>query len=273
MHGWRLADRKDMRMSGYGARVRSLDWSVGGKWLSTSGSTKLILWPFQGKDWQMGKQPRILAPSEHRVTVVACHPRQDIVAAGYADGMIAPLVGQWLSQHVHRQFVERGRDGAGGLAAEAFYDKLAYNFADGAPFVAALVSRGRTTPGASDGAASLQPGVTNGLSVENSDALSSFMNGAEFTRWTFRGRVRAYLSSKTATAQVTFGGLPGGIDLLSTDKFASSISRTLERAHDVTAWYGFGVPIGSPAETIMMLRDEIAGPRRAEIELRAVAYV
>ena len=27
LHGWRLADRKDMRMSGYGARVRSLDWT------------------------------------------------------------------------------------------------------------------------------------------------------------------------------------------------------------------------------------------------------
>ncbi|MGZ3348348.1 MAG: WD40 repeat domain-containing protein, partial [Xanthobacteraceae bacterium] len=41
LHGWRLADRKDMRMSGYGARVRSLDWTVGGKWLATSGSTQL----------------------------------------------------------------------------------------------------------------------------------------------------------------------------------------------------------------------------------------
>lgn len=36
----------------------------------------------------MGKQPRLLAPSEHRVTVVACHPRQDIVATGYGDGMV-----------------------------------------------------------------------------------------------------------------------------------------------------------------------------------------
>jgi WD40 repeat protein len=34
LHGWRLADRKDMRMSGYGARVRSLDWTAGGKWLA-----------------------------------------------------------------------------------------------------------------------------------------------------------------------------------------------------------------------------------------------
>ena len=43
LHGWRLADGKDMRMSGYGARVRSLGWTVGGKWLATSGSTQLIL--------------------------------------------------------------------------------------------------------------------------------------------------------------------------------------------------------------------------------------
>jgi hypothetical protein len=36
----------------------------------------------------MGKEPRLLAPSEHRVAVVACHPRQDIVAVGYGDGMV-----------------------------------------------------------------------------------------------------------------------------------------------------------------------------------------
>ena len=36
----------------------------------------------------MGKQPKILAPSEHKVEAVACHPKQDIVAAGYSDGMV-----------------------------------------------------------------------------------------------------------------------------------------------------------------------------------------
>jgi len=40
LHGWRLADHKDMRMQGYSARVRSLDWSADGKWLATSGSTQ-----------------------------------------------------------------------------------------------------------------------------------------------------------------------------------------------------------------------------------------
>src|SRR5262249_22163381 len=88
LHGWRLADGKDMRMSGYGARVRSVDWTVGGKWLATSGSTQLILWPFQGKDGPMGKQPRILAPTEAQAEVVACHPKQEGVAVGYADGLL-----------------------------------------------------------------------------------------------------------------------------------------------------------------------------------------
>jgi WD40 repeat protein len=88
LHGWRLTDRKHMRMSGYSARVTSLGWSAGGDWLATSGAPQLILWPFQGKDGPMGKEPRVLAPSEHRVHTIACHPRQDIVATGYGDGMV-----------------------------------------------------------------------------------------------------------------------------------------------------------------------------------------
>jgi len=88
LHGWRLVDRQHMRMSGYAARVTSLGWTLGGRWLATSGSSQLILWPFHGKDGPMGKQPRLLAPSEQRIEVVACHPKQDIVAAGYADGMV-----------------------------------------------------------------------------------------------------------------------------------------------------------------------------------------
>jgi WD40 repeat protein len=88
LHGWRLADGKHMRMSGYSARVTSLGWTVGGHWLATSGASQLILWPFQSKDGPMGKEPRVLAPSEHRVETVACHPKQEIVATGYADGMV-----------------------------------------------------------------------------------------------------------------------------------------------------------------------------------------
>jgi WD40 repeat protein len=88
LHGWRLADVRHMRMTGYPGRVRSLSWSVGGKALATSGADTVILWPFAGKDGPMGKQPAMLAPLQARVTQVACHPKQDIFAAGYSDGTI-----------------------------------------------------------------------------------------------------------------------------------------------------------------------------------------
>jgi WD40 repeat protein len=88
LHGWRLADVRHMRMTGYPGRVRSLSWSAGGKALATSGADTVILWPFASKDGPMGKQPAMLAPLQARVTQVACHPKQDIFAAGYSDGTI-----------------------------------------------------------------------------------------------------------------------------------------------------------------------------------------
>jgi WD40 repeat protein len=88
LHGWRIADGKHMRMTGYSARVRSLAWNAGGDWLATGGSEQVILWPFKGKDGPMGQQPRLLAPYSARCAVVACHPRQDVVAAGFADGAV-----------------------------------------------------------------------------------------------------------------------------------------------------------------------------------------
>jgi WD40 repeat protein len=88
LHGWRLADNRHMRMTGYPGRVRSMSWSTGGKALATSGADTVILWPFASKDGPMGKEPAMLAPLQARVTAVACHPKQDILAAGYSDGTI-----------------------------------------------------------------------------------------------------------------------------------------------------------------------------------------
>jgi len=88
LHGWRLADHRHMRMTGYPGRVRSVSWSAGGKLLATSGADAIILWPFASKDGPMGKEPAMLAPLHARVTTVACHPKQDILAAGYSDGTI-----------------------------------------------------------------------------------------------------------------------------------------------------------------------------------------
>jgi len=88
MHGWRLADNRHMRMSGYPGRVRSMSWSVGGRFLATSGADTVIMWPFASKDGPMGKEPAMLAPLQARVSAVACHPKQEILAAGYDDGTI-----------------------------------------------------------------------------------------------------------------------------------------------------------------------------------------
>jgi WD40 repeat protein len=88
LHGWRIVDRQHMRMAGYSAKVRSIDWSVGGRWLATGGSEQLILWPFHSKDGPIGKPPRMLAPMQSRVALVACHPSQDVVAVGFEDGLV-----------------------------------------------------------------------------------------------------------------------------------------------------------------------------------------
>ncbi len=44
LHGWRLADGKHMRMSGYPAKVtRSFSWSPDGDWLATSGADACVI--------------------------------------------------------------------------------------------------------------------------------------------------------------------------------------------------------------------------------------
>jgi WD40 repeat protein len=128
LHGWRLSDGKDMRMSGYAARVRSLDFTADGKSLATSGARGLILWPFQSKDGPMGKVPRMLAPAESEVEVVARHPREDIVAVGYADGLVL------LVRLADAAEVLARKPGAAPITALAFStsgDALAFGSEDG----------------------------------------------------------------------------------------------------------------------------------------------
>ena len=88
LHGWRLSDGQHMRMSGYPAKSRSLSFSRTGKWLATSGADSVVLWPFFGGG-PMGKAPTELAGGDGVIcTSVACHPAQDMVAAGFNDGLV-----------------------------------------------------------------------------------------------------------------------------------------------------------------------------------------
>lgn len=88
MHGWRLSDGGNMRMSGYPAKPRSLSWSRDGHWLATSGAEACVVWPFESKTGPMGKQPRECGVRPIRVTQVAFHPKALVIALGYDDGFI-----------------------------------------------------------------------------------------------------------------------------------------------------------------------------------------
>jgi WD40 repeat protein len=88
LHAWRVADQKDMRMSGYPAKTRSLSWSFDGHWLATSGADAAIIWPFKDKDGPIDKAPLECGVRRAKVTCVAFHPTSLVVAQGYEDGVV-----------------------------------------------------------------------------------------------------------------------------------------------------------------------------------------
>jgi WD40 repeat protein len=88
LHGWRLADGGNMRMSGYPSKPRSLSWSRDGHWLATSGAEACVVWPFESKTGPMGKQPRECGVRPVKITQVAFHPKTLVVALGYDDGFV-----------------------------------------------------------------------------------------------------------------------------------------------------------------------------------------
>lgn len=88
LHGWRLSDGQHMRMSGYPSKTQALSFSRKGKWLASSGADAMVLWPFHGGG-PMGKAPLELAGGDGILcTQVASHPRLDLVAGGFADGLV-----------------------------------------------------------------------------------------------------------------------------------------------------------------------------------------
>ncbi|MGQ0446222.1 MAG: WD40 repeat domain-containing protein [Beijerinckiaceae bacterium] len=88
LHGWRIAGKKDMRMSGYPAKTRSLSWSFDGHWLATSGADAAVIWPFKDKDGPINKTPLECGARGSKVTCVAFHPKSLVVAQGYEDGFL-----------------------------------------------------------------------------------------------------------------------------------------------------------------------------------------
>jgi len=85
----RLADARIVRIPTYPATVASLSWSAESRVLVTSGAYRMIAWDVSSLDED---QPTNLATGRARfvlVETVDIHPERGLVAAGYADGMVA----------------------------------------------------------------------------------------------------------------------------------------------------------------------------------------
>ena len=98
LHGWRLSDAKDMRMSGYPSKVRSTAWLSKGALLATAGAAGAVIWPFAGAGGPMGKDAVEIgadaAPGDAAaqrpplVTRVAAAAEGSRLVAGRDDGQV-----------------------------------------------------------------------------------------------------------------------------------------------------------------------------------------
>jgi WD40 repeat protein len=97
LHGWRVADDKNLKMGGYPGKVRSLAFLAKGQLLATSGANGVVVWPFAGQTGPMGKQAAEIGFDETSLVVrVAGAPGRQTVAAGLEDGRVwaCDLAGQ-----------------------------------------------------------------------------------------------------------------------------------------------------------------------------------
>jgi WD40 repeat protein len=100
LHGWRVADEKNMRMGGYPAKPKSLAFLNKGSLLATSGANGVVVWPFAGATGPMGKQAAEVGYDEAAAVVrVAGAPALNWVAAGLDDGRVwaCDLAGQRIT--------------------------------------------------------------------------------------------------------------------------------------------------------------------------------
>jgi WD40 repeat protein len=100
LHGWRVADEKNMRMGGYPAKVKSLQFLSKGALMITAGAHGAIVWPFAGSTGPMGKQAAEINYDESALVVrVAATPQRSWAAAGLDDGRVwaCDLTGQKIT--------------------------------------------------------------------------------------------------------------------------------------------------------------------------------
>jgi WD40 repeat protein len=99
LHGWRVADEKNMRMGGYPSKVKSLAFLSKGRLMATSGANGAVCWPFTSATGPMGQQAAEIGYDDSALTTrVAAAPDRTWVAAGLDDGRVwaADVTGERL---------------------------------------------------------------------------------------------------------------------------------------------------------------------------------
>jgi len=89
LHGWRVADEKNLRMGGYPAKVKSMMFFSKGQLMATSGANGAVCWPFTGATGPMGKQAAEIGYDDAALTSrIAAAPDKSWLAAGLDDGRV-----------------------------------------------------------------------------------------------------------------------------------------------------------------------------------------
>jgi len=136
LHGWRIADGKDLRMGGYPAKVKSVAFLSKGLLLATSGAPGVVVWPFAGANGPMGKEAAEIGFDETTLVArVTGTPDGSILAAGLDDGRVWAC--NLTSRHLEPVKAEKGA-AISALAITADGRRLAWGDEDGQAGVAEL---------------------------------------------------------------------------------------------------------------------------------------
>ena len=129
LHGWRLADAKDMRMGGYPAKIKTMAFLGKGMVLATSGANGAIVWPFVGSNGPMGKEAAEIAFDETTLVArIAAAPDHSVLAAGLEDGRI------WVCDLRSQKTVTLKAEKGGAISAldvSSRADRIAWGDEDG----------------------------------------------------------------------------------------------------------------------------------------------
>jgi WD40 repeat protein len=129
LHGWRVADDKNLKMGGYPGKVKSLAFLSKGAMLATSGANGVVIWPFAGPAGPLGKQAAEIGFDQAAMVArVAATPASNRVAAGLDDGRV--WVCDLTNQKIDMLKAEKGPP-ISALAMSADGKRLAWGDEDG----------------------------------------------------------------------------------------------------------------------------------------------